>query len=463
MFNHWQTIEILGKELNELISGYEVKASFSKSKDEYYIELYDGNTIIGLKNIFNSKGLFFIKEQANFKHTKDIKQFHEIIGEKIIEVITFNYERCFYIKLTHDKGLLFKCFGAQANIILYHNNSVQEIFRKSILNDLSFDLEKLSNSVPYINRKKELTIGSHIQFENGFLILYKNQELIKKYTSAIDGLSDFSRIYLGELKTQELKTNLLATQQQIINKTKVKISQVNNKLLYINNERPKDEIANIILANLSLFENKREVEVYDFYHDEHITISLKKDITATQYCNQLYQKHKNKNIQIDYLHKQIEGLEKQLTKAIKTIEHIENTTHFKELDIHKNDKTTVENKEDKFKFFEIENWKIYVGKNAKNNEELTFGFASKNDLWLHARGFSGSHVVIKCNGQQSVPMHIIKHAAHIAAFYSKGKNSSLISVDYTYKKHVSRIKKGTIGQVQLSKYLSIDVEPIIPI
>ena len=58
MFNHWQTIEKLGKELNEKISGYEIKASFSKSKDEYYIEMYNGKTIIGLKNIFNKKFLF---------------------------------------------------------------------------------------------------------------------------------------------------------------------------------------------------------------------------------------------------------------------------------------------------------------------------------------------------------------------------------------------------------------------
>ncbi len=462
MFNHWQTIEKLGKELNEKISGYEIKASFSKSKDEYYIEMYNGKTIIGLKNIFNSKGLFFIEEQTSYKLTKDIKQFQEIVGEIITEVITFNYERCFYLKLTHEKGLLFKCFGAQANIIYYHNNIVKDIFRKNILNDLSFDLNKISKSEPYISNKKETNMGSYMLIENNSLNYYNNGELIKSYNSTLEGLSAFSKIYLGELKTQELKTNLLAIQNQIVNKAKIKISQVKNKLNYIHSERPKDEIANIILANLIQFENKREAEVYDFYNDQQITIVLKKDITATQFCNQLYQKHKNKNIQIEYLHKQIEGLEKQLSKALKTIEYIENSSHFKELDIHKKEKTNSENKEDKFKFFEIEEWKIYVGKNAKNNEELTFGFASKNDLWLHARGFSGSHVVIKNIGQHSIPMHIIKHAAHIAAFYSKGKNSSLINVDYTYKKHVSRIKKGAIGQVQLNKYLSIDVEPIIP-
>ena len=159
-------------------------------------------------------------------------------------------------------------------------------------------------------------MGSYMLIENNSLNYYNNGELIKSYNSTLEGLSAFSKIYLGELKTQELKTNLLAIQNQVVNKAKIKISQVKNKLNYIHSERPKDEIANIILANLIQFENKREAEVYDFYNDQQITIVLKKDITATQFCNQLYQKHKNKNIQIEYLHKQIEGLEKQLSKAL---------------------------------------------------------------------------------------------------------------------------------------------------
>ena len=121
-----------------------------------------------------------------------------------------------------------------------------------------------------------------------------------------------------------------------------------------------------------------------------------------------------------------------------------------------------ESKEDKFKKYELsENFILYVGKNAKNNDELTMKFAKPNDIWLHARGVGGSHCVIRVDGREP-SKGIIKEAAAIAAFYSKAKTSHLAPVAYTHKKYVTKPKGANPGAVVVRREEVVLVEPYKP-
>lgn len=82
-------------------------------------------------------------------------------------------------------------------------------------------------------------------------------------------------------------------------------------------------------------------------------------------------------------------------------------------------------------FISPNNFKIYVGTNCKENDELTFQIANDNDLWLHTKDVPGSHVIIKCNTK---PDRIdLYFAAQLAAKYSKANNGK-VYVDVCYKK-----------------------------
>ena len=102
---------------------------------------------------------------------------------------------------------------------------------------------------------------------------------------------------------------------------------------------------------------------------------------------------------------------------------------------------------------------ILVGKNSKNNDLLTLKHAAKNDIWLHARGMAGSHVVIKTKAGQTLPNSVLEYAASLAAHFSKGKTDSLCPVIYTEKKYVRKIKGAPTGQVVVDKENTILVEP----
>ena len=100
---------------------------------------------------------------------------------------------------------------------------------------------------------------------------------------------------------------------------------------------------------------------------------------------------------------------------------------------------------------------LLVGKNAANNELLTFSHTKPNDIWLHARGSSGSHCVLK--GTTLNNLALIRQAAEIAAWYSSAKHSALVPVIYTLKKYVRRNKKLAIGQVIVEREEVLLVKP----
>ena len=84
---------------------------------------------------------------------------------------------------------------------------------------------------------------------------------------------------------------------------------------------------------------------------------------------------------------------------------------------------------------------IYVGKNNLQNNYLTNTFAKSNDYFFHVQGYSGSHTILRTNNPTD---SIINLAAMVAGYYSKGRLSSNIAVDYTLIKYVKKIP-GTLG------------------
>ena len=101
---------------------------------------------------------------------------------------------------------------------------------------------------------------------------------------------------------------------------------------------------------------------------------------------------------------------------------------------------------------------IYVGRNNRQNEELTFRSARKDDIWLHAQKVHGSHVIIACAGQP-VPDDTVTQAAQLAAHYAETKGGQNIAVDVTPVKQVKKIPNGKPGMVIYHTYRTVIVNP----
>jgi predicted ribosome quality control (RQC) complex YloA/Tae2 family protein len=101
---------------------------------------------------------------------------------------------------------------------------------------------------------------------------------------------------------------------------------------------------------------------------------------------------------------------------------------------------------------------IWVGRNSRQNDIVTFDKGGPEDLWLHVRGLPGAHVIIKSGGR-SVPDTLIRQAAAIAAYYSGARNEGRARVDVTQRKYVRKIKGGKPGMVTYRNESPVEVVP----
>jgi predicted ribosome quality control (RQC) complex YloA/Tae2 family protein len=101
---------------------------------------------------------------------------------------------------------------------------------------------------------------------------------------------------------------------------------------------------------------------------------------------------------------------------------------------------------------------ILVGKNSRQNEEVTFRRAAPNDLWLHVRSVPGAHVIVKSGGRE-VPEATLRQAAQLAAYYSQARGSTYVDVAYTERRYVRPIKGAGPGLVTYTQEKTIRVVP----
>lgn len=103
-------------------------------------------------------------------------------------------------------------------------------------------------------------------------------------------------------------------------------------------------------------------------------------------------------------------------------------------------------------------FRILVGRNNRQNDQLTLRTAAKNDIWLHTKGIHGSHVIIVSEGKDISDSAIVE-AARIAAAHSKGRDSAQVPVDYTRVKNVSKPGGALPGKVIYVNYHTVYVMP----
>lgn len=104
---------------------------------------------------------------------------------------------------------------------------------------------------------------------------------------------------------------------------------------------------------------------------------------------------------------------------------------------------------------------IWVGRNSRQNEQVTFRRGAGTDLWLHARGVPGAHVLIKQDGRP-VPEALIEEAAGLAAWFSSRRHEARVPVDVTRRRHVRRIRGAGPGMVHYRHERTLAVRPQPP-
>lgn len=231
----------------------------------------------------------------------------------------------------------------------------------------------------------------------------------------------------------------------------------------------------LLTANLYRIKyGDKSVRVQNYYSEsgEKIEIPLKADISPSQNAQRFYKRYNKAKTTEKFASEQLEIAENEKYYLESVADALENADTPVELDEirqelmtegyiakQNNAKKKQQKKSEPIKIISVDGYEILIGRNNRQNDELTLKSAYSTDLWFHTKEIPGSHTIIRTRGTGEAPETTMMQAAKLAAYYSKARNSSKVPVDYTLIKNVKKPNGAKPGMVIYDRYNTVYVTP----
>ena len=234
------------------------------------------------------------------------------------------------------------------------------------------------------------------------------------------------------------------------------------------------QLGDILTANLHrIVKGQTAIDCEDFYDEEMKTVSipLSAILSPQQNAAKFYKDYARMKNAEKELTRQMELAEGELNYLKSVLEELNRAGTEAELEEIRRElqeggylrgetgkKRVKQAKLAPMRFESTDGYPIYVGRNNRQNDELTFRLARKDDIWCHASKVHGSHVIISCGGA-TPPDNTVTQAAQLAAYYAESVGGQNIAVDVTSVKQVKKIPSGKPGMVIYHTYKTVIVNP----
>ena len=296
----------------------------------------------------------------------------------------------------------------------------------------------------------------------------------RKYFETLnDGLNAYFKTTITSNVISEKKKNLLKYVDSQIKKFKKIEKNIKVDLKKNENFEKYKNIGDILAANMHQIKyGIKKVTVFDFYNNQQITINLDPLLSPNDNLNFYYNKYNKGKRTISALNSRFLDIQNEIKYFEEIKMFIEKENDFIGIEEIENELNLTNNgnkSKNKIKLnkpkkrdllsFDYNGFQIFVGRNNKENEEISFSKGQPNDIWLHIKDIPGSHVLILRNNQE-LPNDVLLHAANLACEYSKAKKGDKVTVDYCERKFVKKIKNSKPGNVIYTNFhsLLIDVQ-----
>jgi len=505
----------LAPALTEQLRGYRVASCFSQEKDELVVGLLnEAGAEFWLKAQLGAAfPALALPETFRRARQNSVDLLPELLGRTVAHVEAWPQDRVLQFTFVEDAAtLVFKLYGPRPNAIfrpspealaqLFHQNYIADgelraaaaptpllIGESGKLPPALADLparflrEQRDYDPAPTARKQQLATDLLAELENPahYYVLHLDGrtrlslvplgEILETLpgTDPIGALRRFVPLALARraLETERRQLRQLLTRRADEASTSAHLAS--QRLHALAHEAGYRHRADLIMANLhAITPGAAQVEVVDFYTNEPVVLKLKSLEKPQRTAENLYRKAKNQQIEERQLQARISSREAEAFQNLELLEELDTQPALAELRSlrawrkqHALDPTPTAkaNTELPFKVFEDQGFTILVGRNAQNNDLLTQKYAHKEDLWLHAKDVSGSHVVIRHRAGQPVPEPVVEHAAQLAGWYSRRQHDSLCPVTVTPKKFVRKPKGSLPGQVLVERERVVLVVP----
>lgn len=346
-------------------------------------------------------------------------------------------------------------------------------------NKILYEVVRLAKAVQSYNFEPCMIINSAsaklMDFSSTPVKQYESMAEIRYFDSVSELLDSF-------YKTRDMHERMRQKSADLVKLLSNNIERVSKKLIILNktlsDSENKDKYkiyGDLLMANLyNMEQGQKNIEVQNYYEENVPTIKITLDpqLTPSQNAQKYYKKYnKAKTAEVEAA-RQIENAKNDLEYLESTLAAVETADSESDLNAIRaeliaegylnrkvNQKKQKQAASKPMHFVSSDGFDIYVGKSNMQNDYLTLKFANSSDLWFHTKNIHGSHTVIKLGIDKDVPKSTIIEAAQIAAYYSKGRESSQVPVDFTQIKNVRKPNGSKPGMVIYDNYNTIYVTP----
>ncbi|MFD2787544.1 NFACT RNA binding domain-containing protein [Hymenobacter rubripertinctus] len=513
----------LAPALTRQLAGYRVASCFTQDKDELVIGLTnEAAEEFWLKVTLAAAGtLLALPETFHRARQNSVDLLVGLLGQEVTLVKAWPQDRVLHFCFRSGASLVFKLYSTRPNAIFRPwPTAAAELFHQRYLADADLQPTPPPDPAPtpatapataptkaypglgdlglaYLRAQGYEAAPAAAQQQLVNRVVAELEQPAAFYITRLAGRTRLSLLPVGEmeqtlpaddpigalrryspllLNRQAYETELRQVRQQLekrADEAATAAQHVRRRLHTLENTAGYRQTADLIMAHLTqIAPGATEVEVVDFYQDSQPRlIKLKPTETPQRTAQNLYRKAKNQQRETQELAARADRREADAFRALEQLEELAALPPDELRPLrqwrrqHGLDAATAAKAaatELPFKVFEDSGFTILVGRNAQNNDLLTQRYAHKDDLWLHAKDVTGSHVVIRQRPGHTVPAPVLERAAQLAAWYSRRKNDSLCPVTYTPKKFVRKPRGAKPGQVAVERENVLLVVPANP-
>lgn len=515
MHNNFFFLRQLADALERNLKHSVVRECFTQNKDELVVVLSKSRkeTVIKASLSPTLSSLSF-PERFHRAARNSVDIFGSTLGQRVLKFTAIENDRSMLLVLDGHQALLYKMHGTRSNVILLSDDKVTSLFKNKFKSDIRATPEHLSRSIDWTRasflkhcssaRKYFNPLGKPVWdfleakgfdklesaeqadlFEETItalqsprhyyvteinrlpcLQLLETGKVLRIHSDPVKAVTDFFNIRATDESFTRERNRLIGLLERRVASATAYVTNATKKLGTLQSDDRFRVWANLVMANLANIPAHADLVTLSSFENasESVSIKLNPALTPQKNAEGFYRKARNKSIEIKQLQDTIARREEILQESRALLGELQHASDLSELNpltekvsrgkTVRSTATALPYREVEFKGFAIR-----IGRNARSNDELTLRYSHKEDLWLHARDVSGSHVIVKAQGKKPIPGEVVLRAASLAAWYSKRKTDSLCPVSVVKRKYVTKRKSDPPGMVRLLREEVVMVEP----
>lgn len=341
---------------------------------------------------------------------------------------------------------------------------------------LAVVLKDLACSVESKKYTPSVVIDSNLEKAVDFhAVLLTQYGAFQEYDSISGAIDNFFRYSAIKEHIRSKSNDLIKIVKQNIERCEKKINIHVSTVDENSNMEELRLFGELITANIHMLrKGMTRCRLLNYYEPEetYVEIELDENLTPQQNAQRYFKKYNKAKSAYSYATEQLKIAKRELDYLENVLFNLEEAESAEEVEeireelrdqgyIHKsNRRPGIPRKSSPLSFKSSDGYQIWIGRNNRQNDELSLKFAKPDDLWLHSKNIPGSHVIVRVPGP--APEKTLLEAATLAAWFSKARNSSKVQVDYTRAKYVRKPSGAKPGMVVYVNYKTVIVDPVSP-